>query len=164
MSATTANPTANEATLAGPPACPTCGGKMWDNRAMKRNPKAPDFKCRDRGCDGVVWPGHHTAAAPVQDTPPRPAAAATMAGERSGEGQGSSARSAAAAGPLADTVRTVVGGTLRTCYLDLTDFVLADVRPKYEAAGVPCTDATVAAIVATLFIATCKNPGTGGGA
>lgn len=29
---------------------------MWDNRLTKRNPKAPDYKCRDRNCDGVVWP------------------------------------------------------------------------------------------------------------
>jgi hypothetical protein len=29
---------------------------MWDNRLGKRNPRAPDFKCRDRGCDGVIWP------------------------------------------------------------------------------------------------------------
>jgi hypothetical protein len=38
------------------PACPKCGGRMWDNRISKRNPKAPDFKCRSRSCDGVVWP------------------------------------------------------------------------------------------------------------
>ena len=30
------------------PACPTCGGATWDNRETKRNPRAPDFKCRDR--------------------------------------------------------------------------------------------------------------------
>jgi hypothetical protein len=36
--------------------CPKCGGRMWDNRVGKRNPKAPDFKCRDRSCDGVIWP------------------------------------------------------------------------------------------------------------
>lgn len=36
--------------------CPKCGGRMWDNRLTKRNPKAPDYKCRDRNCDGVVWP------------------------------------------------------------------------------------------------------------
>lgn len=36
--------------------CPKCGGRMWDNRADKKNPKAPDFKCRDRSCDGVIWP------------------------------------------------------------------------------------------------------------
>jgi hypothetical protein len=28
---------------------------MWDNREGKRNPKAPDFKCRDKSCDGAVW-------------------------------------------------------------------------------------------------------------
>jgi hypothetical protein len=46
------------------PSCPKCGGRMWDNRATKRNPKAPDFKCRDRSCDGVIWPakGATTAA------------------------------------------------------------------------------------------------------
>jgi hypothetical protein len=36
--------------------CPKCGGRMWDNRLTKRNPKAPDYKCRDRNCDGVIWP------------------------------------------------------------------------------------------------------------
>jgi len=49
----------NAVTGAGPDgdvACPKCGGKTWDNRATKRNPKAPDFKCRDRSCDGVIWP------------------------------------------------------------------------------------------------------------
>jgi hypothetical protein len=29
---------------------------MWDNRLSKRNPKAPDYKCRNRSCDGVIWP------------------------------------------------------------------------------------------------------------
>lgn len=40
----------------GEPSCPKCGGRMWDNRLSKRNPKAPDYKCRNRSCDGVVWP------------------------------------------------------------------------------------------------------------
>ena len=42
--------------------CPKCGGRMWDNRATKRNPKAPDFKCRDRSCDGVIWPAKDVKA------------------------------------------------------------------------------------------------------
>lgn len=42
--------------------CPKCDGPMWDNRSTKRNPKAPDFKCRDRSCDGVVWPARDTSA------------------------------------------------------------------------------------------------------
>ena len=55
-----AEPTAIPAAM-GPlasdePSCPKCGGRMWDNRLTKRNPKAPDYKCRDRSCDGVIWP------------------------------------------------------------------------------------------------------------
>jgi hypothetical protein len=44
------------APAADEPSCPKCGGRMWDNRLTKRNPKAPDYKCRDRACDGVIWP------------------------------------------------------------------------------------------------------------
>lgn len=40
--------------------CPNCGGQMWDNRPKKAtgefNPAAPDFKCRDKSCGGVIWP------------------------------------------------------------------------------------------------------------
>lgn len=32
------------------PACPKCGGEMWDNREGKKNPKSPDFKCKDKTC------------------------------------------------------------------------------------------------------------------
>lgn len=38
------------------PACPKCGSDMWDNRLTKRSPKQPDYKCKDRSCDGVIWP------------------------------------------------------------------------------------------------------------
>jgi hypothetical protein len=39
------------------PSCPKCGSKeMWDNRERKTNPKAPDFKCKDPKCGGVIWP------------------------------------------------------------------------------------------------------------
>jgi hypothetical protein len=54
------------------PNCPKCGGAMWDNRASKRNPRAPDFKCRDKSCDGVIWPPRDAvpAAAPAAGSPP----------------------------------------------------------------------------------------------
>jgi len=45
--------------------CPKCGGRMWDNRLTKRNPKAPDYKCQNRSCDGVVWPPKSAEAPPV---------------------------------------------------------------------------------------------------
>lgn len=50
--------------------CPKCGGRMWDNRATKRNPKAPDFKCRDRSCDGVIWPSKDGKSAVTREAEP----------------------------------------------------------------------------------------------
>ena len=49
------------------PDCPKCGGLMWDNRLTKRNPKAPDYKCRDRSCEGVIWPARPAGAAGKPD-------------------------------------------------------------------------------------------------
>lgn len=48
--------------------CPKCGGRMWDNRLTKRNPRAPDYKCQNRSCDGVIWPPKTstTAALPAE--------------------------------------------------------------------------------------------------
>lgn len=54
--AAAAAPTNGNGNGAKAPACPKCGGPMWDNRAGKKNPAAPDFKCRDKACDGVIWP------------------------------------------------------------------------------------------------------------
>jgi hypothetical protein len=45
--------------------CPKCGGRMWDNRLTKRNPKAPDYKCQNRSCDGAIWPPKPAASAPL---------------------------------------------------------------------------------------------------
>lgn len=64
------------------PACPSCGGKMWDNRTTKRSPKAPDFKCRNgpkypstEGCPGVIWPPKDgqapAASAPAASSKPQ---------------------------------------------------------------------------------------------
>lgn len=51
------------------PSCPKCGGAMWDNRGRKRNPKAPDFKCRDKACAGLYWPGQWPPAEQPAATP-----------------------------------------------------------------------------------------------
>src|SRR5690348_1227903 len=51
-----AEPARGEHRATNEESCPRCGGRMWDNRLTKRNPRAPDFKCRDRSCDGVIWP------------------------------------------------------------------------------------------------------------
>lgn len=53
------------------PACPTCGGEMWDNRKDKTNPKSPDFKCKDKTCLTAkgyvtsVWAEPSDVATPV---------------------------------------------------------------------------------------------------
>lgn len=58
------------------PACPKCGGPMWDNRPTKRNPNAPDFRCKNRSCDAVIWP---TRLVPVGDRNPRNGASESAA-------------------------------------------------------------------------------------
>lgn len=77
---TTATGTAqNTAGAAAPPpvsmltdlelvSCPKCGGRMWDNRLTKRNPRAPDYKCQNRSCDGVIWPPKPVAAQGASET------------------------------------------------------------------------------------------------
>ncbi|HEX6536613.1 MAG TPA: hypothetical protein VF041_18650 [Gemmatimonadaceae bacterium] len=67
------------------PVCPKCRGPMWDNRASKRNPRAPDFKCKDKSCDGVIWP-------------PRGAASGAASGAGSGAGSAAGATPAGAGG------------------------------------------------------------------
>lgn len=66
-------------TTAAEPACPKCGGPVWDNRETKKNPKAPDYKCRGRSCDGVIWPPRNgrapaiaSAKQPISDGGPLP--------------------------------------------------------------------------------------------
>lgn len=59
-----AAPTTAAPTNGAEPKCPKCGGPMWDNRVGKKNPKAPDYKCKDKACDGVIWPGAYHQTAP----------------------------------------------------------------------------------------------------
>ena len=82
--------TAKPAGTKDDPACPICGGKMWDDRVSKRNPKAPDFKCRNKpkfqggpGCEGVIWPprdGARGGATSAATSAPRPRAATPRPG------------------------------------------------------------------------------------
>lgn len=62
------------------PACPQCGGEMWDNRGKKKNPKAPDFRCKNENCLDAkgyqtgVWERDlvATASEPHPSTPTSP--------------------------------------------------------------------------------------------
>jgi hypothetical protein len=70
------------------PPCPKCAGQMWDNRASKRNPKAPDYKCKTDGCDGIIWPPREPGAvstakpAGTKDDPPCPLCGGKMWDDR----------------------------------------------------------------------------------
>ena len=35
--------------------CEVCGGECWDNRLNKKNPKGPDFKCKNKACEWAKW-------------------------------------------------------------------------------------------------------------
>ena len=95
----------------GVPSCPKCGGAMWDNREGKRNPKAPDFKCKDRSCDGVIWPPRGSTSvagsgAPRPSTQGIPAGATAPAADAPAlpaAGRTASARTAPGAGPRVDS-------------------------------------------------------------
>lgn len=135
----------DRAPLTGAPRCPECDGRMWDNRTSKRNSKAPDFKCRDRTCRGALWPGQHHAAMPIVATRPQDAAPAE--------------EQAVISGTQETRALPENHSNLRESYLALTAFVLAEVRPRYQQAGMTCGDTTVAAIAATLFIASSRREG-----
>lgn len=69
---------AGSASGTGLPNCPICGGPMWDDRTSKRNPRAPDFKCKNKpkerggpGCEGVIWPPRDGSASPYPPSAPR---------------------------------------------------------------------------------------------
>ncbi len=64
----TPRPTAPPTSAA--PACPDCGGQMWDNRAKKASGEyqqnRPDFSCKKQGgdanCRGAIWPSKEAHA------------------------------------------------------------------------------------------------------
>jgi hypothetical protein len=38
-----------------PDGCPKCQDEMWDNRGDKKNPRSPDFKCKNPDCGHGIW-------------------------------------------------------------------------------------------------------------
>jgi hypothetical protein len=60
----------SKAVLQAAPRCPKCSGPMWDNREGKKNPKAPDFKCKSKACDGAIWQDAATTPAPQPEPAP----------------------------------------------------------------------------------------------
>lgn len=112
--------------------CPRCSKEMLDVRAMKSNPKAPDFQCPDAAC--VNDKGFRTGAwlskgkAPAPPSAPRPP-------------------SASANGPVGPSPRDTM---LIELYWDSFDRILAGLKSRTLSPGF--RDEQIAACVATLFI------------
>ena len=61
------------------PICPNCNGPMWDNRVNKKNPKGPDFKCKDKACivpgskyvSGFYLDSDYVSGIPPEEVPVR---------------------------------------------------------------------------------------------
>jgi hypothetical protein len=119
------------ATPAGPaPTCPKCHGPMWDNRGTperpKKNPKAPDWKCRDVTCDGVIWPPKDTpaerqeaAGQPVFDNEPPP-------------DEDFDAMPSASDAPISDTLRKAMFAQAKKVYGDNNAEFRAWVHEQYH--------------------------------
>lgn len=66
--------------------CPTCQGPMWDETKSKfydPTKNKPVAKCKDKQCDGVIWPPRN-GAAPARPAAPAPATANAKAPHSSG--------------------------------------------------------------------------------
>lgn len=154
------------------PACPVCCGRMWDNRRTKRNPKAPDFRCRDRSCTGVIWHYRDSIDRPGGDSPPSPRRGqlepiapvvarvlASIGTDPSVAGSPSPEKENDAATPGHESPngppclpRDPAAGT-RALYRRTVKYVGRHVIPLCGQFGLAVSSDTFAAMVATLFIA-----------
>lgn len=108
--------------------CPKCGKDMWDDRQNKKNPRQPDFKCKDRDCDGVIWPAR----------------------EKGGNGGGG--RPARAPEPELSTEERSAGRmVLRDYYLKLMGFMGAEMKKIATKEGIPLEMKDVQAATFSLF-------------
>jgi hypothetical protein len=139
-----------------PTACPKCGGPLWDNRVGKKNPKAPDFKCRDKACDGVYWPSGakerfvwgdtpvvSTPVTPINpalnDLPGDPANAYTL--------------------PQHQPVPTPAGALTaaqKALYVECLEFAVAQAG-LFQRANIPIGADTIASMAATVYINATKR-------
>ena len=136
-------------------ACPKCGGAMWDNRLSKKNPKQPDFKCRNRACDGVIWPPRNGTrqAAPPQNNAPQPFSQGGPLPYEVETGAPPAHYAPPQTAAVAATTATDPFLTLAQLYARCMDTALALANQKGIAALGGDTAGAVAAMCATLFIA-----------
>lgn len=116
---------------------------MWDNRADKKNPRAPDFKCRDKACDGVIWPPKGNRQAPPRPAPAPPTDTPEWLDDQE------EAEAAVVTQAKAGAEFATLTGLYDRCFRHAVGLAT-----QAEKAGVVVTLEGVSAIAATLFIAT----------
>jgi hypothetical protein len=137
-------------TTTGEVTCPKCGaGNMWNNIATKTNPKAPDYKCRDRSCDGVIWP---PKGAKVAAKPAAPANEAYSAGPHI-PGLDAPPPPVVPAEDVREELLRKLGALHKRCLM----FVLGQEVPLLEEAKVGGSPESVSALTAQLFISATNN-------
>lgn len=136
--------------------CPVCGGGMYDNRATKKNPKQPDFKCKryKEGCEGVIWPPKFQKTGTVKSTSVVAATSNVPNQQLPALLQNQEAEDAA---ELQSKISPPEKPKLTKLYLEATEFFLEKVVPLFEAKEIGLSDTAVVAGIATLFIAASKE-------
>jgi hypothetical protein len=118
---------------------------MWDNRESKTNPRAPDAKCKDKNCDGVVWPPKKPKK--PQEAPRVHNAGPLLPNEEPGYLE------ALAGQPTPETHPTLSQkAKVEQMYLECLEFVVNKVLPIWTAGDIPCDAGAMNAAVATLMI------------
>ena len=129
-------------------ACPKCSGAMWDNRLTKKNPKQPDYKCRDKACDGVIWPPREGNGKPA--TVAKSAAVKAEPMELGPRIAGMDDDEDTDMELLQSNARLKAIFTLHSVCFARAELLAAEANTKY---GIPPTLEGVSALTAQLFIA-----------
>lgn len=137
--------------------CPACKGPMWDNRTDKKNPKAPDWKCKDKDCiddKGYVTAVWEEKEKPARTHKPKPEGRSFTPPQFRDDLPAELRDQEEYEQEFVQTVQN--GGTpkvpMRQAYKSLTEWTLKEISPLYEAAGIGLSPEAAAAITATLFI------------
>ena len=126
--------------------CPVCNSPCWDNRAKKASGEfkstAPDYKCKDKNCEGVIWP--------EKDEPKPPKR--TQAGPGAPDAEQPPAAPAPQAKPTTAGKDTELVVLFENCFQRVTklcNLQNAAVGPD----GINLTGENVASLTSTLYIA-----------
>lgn len=126
--------------------CPKCKGACTDERANKRTDKSPDYLCANVLCTDKT--GKYRTGVWVEKS--NGSGAEQSAGGEMGKPTTGTSVSAPPAEPASEKPKQ------RAAYKALTEWVLKEIIPLYDAAGLQPSGVIAAACVQTLFIQACN--------